>query len=88
MYIDRDPPLTRQGFRIGPRLQIHVTEGQYGVLRAEADRSGLAMAELVRRAIDACYRAESRRRVRGLELNVGLFRDPDAAAVGRAGARR
>ena len=41
------------------------------------------MAELVRRAIDASYRPMTRPVVKGYELNVGFFRTPDAAIVGR-----
>ena len=41
------------------------------------------MAELVRRAIDIVFQPEKRPRVRGFQLDVGLWRDPDAATVAR-----
>lgn len=66
-----------------------VTSRQHLFLRDESERTGLPIAELVRRAIDHTYRPYARPRRRGLELSVGLWRDPDAAAVGRrTGARR
>jgi hypothetical protein len=74
--------ISRRG-PIGRRIQINVTDRQYMILRDESARSGLPVSELVRRAIDGAYRPGSRLRVRGLEVNVGLFRHPDAARVGR-----
>lgn len=85
MYVDRD--VVRRYGRIGRRLQITLTDSQYEQLRAESDRSDLPMAELIRRAVDAVYRPNSRVRVGGLELNVGIFRQPDAAVVGRSGPK-
>jgi hypothetical protein len=41
------------------------------------------MAELVRRAIDTVYRPKTRPVVRGYEMQVAVFRAPDAATVGR-----
>ncbi len=41
------------------------------------------MAELIRRAVDAVYRRGSRRRIGGVMLSGGLWRDEDAALVGR-----
>jgi hypothetical protein len=49
----------------------------------ESDRTGLSLAELVRRAIDGVYRPELRRKVRGYELSFGLWDRPDAAIIGR-----
>jgi hypothetical protein len=60
-----------------------LTADQLDALRHEARRSGLSMGELVRRAVDKVYRPESRRRFRGFELSTALWRDPDAAVVGR-----
>jgi hypothetical protein len=37
------------------RLQILLTPDQYAFLNAEANRSSVSMAELVRRAIDTTY---------------------------------
>ena len=70
--------------------QFHMlmTERQYGLLRDEADRTGLSMGELVRRAVDATYRPNSRRRLRGYELSLTLSREPDPAVAGRRVAPR
>jgi len=87
MSIDRTLDLVSRRGPIGRRIQINVTDRQYAILRDEADRSGLALAELIRRAIDEIYRPGSRLRVGGVELAVGMFRHPDAAAVGRRSAR-
>ncbi len=65
-----------------------LTDEQYEFLFAEAHRTGLSGAELVRRALDATYRADERPRVRGFDVSLGIWRRPDAAVVGRrAGAR-
>jgi hypothetical protein len=65
------------------RTQITLTDRQHAFLLDERARTGLPMAELVRRAIDTVYRPHSRDRVGGLELSLGLWRRPDAAVVGR-----
>jgi hypothetical protein len=65
------------------KTQITLTDRQHALLVGEARRSGLSMAELVRRAVDAVYRPYSRPRVGGFELSVGVWRKPDAAVVGR-----
>jgi hypothetical protein len=41
------------------------------------------MAELVRRAIDSVYRSASRPKIAGLSISGGIWRDADAALVGR-----
>ena len=41
------------------------------------------MAELVRRAVDRTFRPISRPTVRGFELSLGLWREPDAAVIAR-----
>jgi hypothetical protein len=64
-------------------MQISLTERQYEVLNDEAHRTGLSIAELVRRAIDRAYRPDARPRAGGLELSVGVWRRPDAAVTGR-----
>jgi hypothetical protein len=65
------------------RTQITLTDRQHARLVDEAWRSGLSMAELVRRAVDAVYRPKARSTVGGFEVNVGLWRRPDAAVCGR-----
>jgi hypothetical protein len=64
-------------------MHVLVTDGQKAVLDAEANRTGLSVTELVRRAIDAAYRPKSRPRLNGIEISVGLWRRPDAAVAGR-----
>jgi hypothetical protein len=73
---------------MGRRTQFTLADRQYALLRAESFRSGLSMAELVRRAIDSAYRPEKRPSLHGFELSVGLWRRPDAAVAGRLEARR
>jgi hypothetical protein len=41
------------------------------------------MAELVRRAIDSVYRSASRPKIAGFSVSAGMWRDADAAIVGR-----
>jgi hypothetical protein len=60
-----------------------MTERQYDFLFDEANRTGLAVAELVRRAVDQVYRPSPRTRVPGVEVSIGVWRRPDAAVVGR-----
>ena len=64
-------------------IHVHVTDEQREFLLNESARSGLPMAELVRRALDATYPLAPREHVRGLELSVGLWRRLDAAVTGR-----
>jgi hypothetical protein len=66
-------------------MSIHVllTNAQHEFLRNESARSGLSMAELIRRALDATYPLAPRRQLRGFEVNVGLWRRLDAAVTGR-----
>ena len=70
------------------KTQITLTDGQHDFLIEESAVTGLSLAELVRRAIDATYRPHSRPRVRGFEFNAGLWKRPDAATVGRRPGRR
>jgi hypothetical protein len=65
------------------RTQIIFTTRQHALLLDEARRTGLPMAELVRRAVDRTYRPSFRPAVRGLEISLGLWRRPDAAVAGR-----
>jgi hypothetical protein len=65
------------------RTQVTLTDRQHLFLRDEASRTGLSLAELVRRAIDRTYRPHVRPHVKGVELSVGLWRRPDAAVAGR-----
>ncbi|MDX6510738.1 MAG: hypothetical protein QOE36_242 [Gaiellaceae bacterium] len=65
------------------KIQILVTHRQHAFLRDESERTGISMAELIRRAVDTVYRPETRPRLRGLDFNIGIWRDPDTAGVGR-----
>ena len=75
-------------YGMGRRTQVTLTDEQYLFLHGEAGRTGLPVAELVRRAVDETYRPHTRRRVRGFDVGFGIWRDPDAALSGRrAGGR-
>jgi hypothetical protein len=65
------------------RTHVMLTDRQHAFLRHESARTGLSMAELVRRAVDRVYRPQVRERVPGLEVSLGFWRRPDAAVVGR-----
>ena len=70
------------------KTQLTLTDRQHAYLIGESIRTGLSMAELIRRAIDKVYRPELRPKVPGYELSLGLWRRPDAAVVGRRKERR
>jgi hypothetical protein len=70
-------------FAMSRRTQIMLTDRQHAFLRDESWRTGLPLAELVRRAVDKTYRPHSRPTVRGLEFSLAVWRRPDAAVVGR-----
>lgn len=67
----------------GRRLHVTLTERQYQALWEEADRTSLSMAEITRRCIDSVLRPHRRVRFAGLELNVTLARQVDAAVAAR-----
>jgi hypothetical protein len=70
------------------KLQITLSDRQYDFLVDESERTGLSMAELLRRAMDLVYRPHNRPRVRGVEVSVSVVRRPDAAMIGRRSHRR
>jgi hypothetical protein len=70
------------------KTQLTLTDRQHAFLLGESIRTGLSMAELMRRAIDRVYRPELRPKVPGLEVSLGLWRRPDAAVIGRRKERR
>lgn len=70
------------------RTQITFSDRQHNFLLSESLRTGLSIAELVRRAVDNSYRAPRRPRLLGYELSVGMWRRPDAAVAGRLSPRR
>lgn len=65
------------------KTQITLTDRQHAFLWDEKLRTGLSVAELIRRAVDRTYRPSLRERVPGFEVSLGLWRRPDAAVVGR-----
>ena len=65
-----------------------LTDEQHAFLVAESHRTGLSVAELVRRSLDHTFRADDRPRLRGFDISFGVWRRPDAAVSGRrAGGR-
>lgn len=70
------------------RTQITLTDRQHAFLLDESARTGLSLAELVRRAVDVTYRPHERPRTDGFEVSLGLWRRPDAAIAGRRPPRR
>jgi hypothetical protein len=73
---------------MGRRTHVTLTDGQHAFLLEEAQRTGLSVAELVRRALDASYRPTERSRLRGFDVSFGVWRAPDAAVAGRRGGGR
>jgi len=69
------------------RTHVTLTDRQHAFLVSESQRTGLPLAELVRRAVDSTYRPHARPRIRGFEVNVGLWERPDAAVAGRRPVR-
>jgi hypothetical protein len=65
------------------RTNFMLTDRQYAFLVTESVRTGLPMAELVRRAIDTTYRPGVAPVVRGFEINAGMFKRPSTAMLGR-----
>jgi hypothetical protein len=65
------------------RTQVTLTDRQHAFLRDESNRTGLSIAELVRRAVDNTYRPHSRPRLRGFEVSMGVWDRPPAAIAGR-----
>ena len=74
--------------RMSRKTQITLTDRQHAYLLGESRRTGLSLAELIRRSIDKVYRPGQRPRVPGYEISVGLWKRPDAAIVGRRSERR
>jgi hypothetical protein len=71
------------------RTQITFTDRQHALLVDESNRTGLSMAELVRRSVDRSLRPVSRRPLLGgYELRIGVWNEEDAAAAARARAPR
>jgi hypothetical protein len=73
---------------VSRRTQVTLSDRQHAFLLGESDRTGLSLAELVRRAVDLAYRPGVRPSVAGVEVSFGVWRRPDAAVVGRKPPRR
>jgi hypothetical protein len=73
---------------VSRKTQLTLTDRQHAYLIGESIRTGLSMAELIRRAIDGIYRPEQRPRIPGYELSLGIWKRPDAAVIGRRRTRR
>ena len=65
------------------RLHLFLEHRQVSLLREEAERTGLSVGALVRRAVDKTYRPHYRPRVGGFEISFGIWGRPDAAVAGR-----
>jgi hypothetical protein len=74
--------------RMSRRTQVTLTDRQHAFLRDEAARTGLSMAELIRRALDTSFRPHARLRLRGVEVSLGVWSRPDAAIAGRRPPQR
>ena len=70
------------------RTQITLTDRQHAFLVDESVRSGLSIAELVRRAVDLTFRPHLRPRLRGVEVSLGVWSRPDAALAARRPPKR
>jgi hypothetical protein len=68
---------------VSRKFTLTLEERQYDVLSTEAERSSVAVAELIRRAIDESFGLRLERRSPGVGLTLGLWRRPDAALLGR-----
>jgi hypothetical protein len=68
---------------MGRRTHIMLSDRQHRFLLDESFRTGLSLAELVRRAVDTTYRPGARQTLRGFEVSLGVWRRPDEALVGR-----
>lgn len=63
---------------MGHRTQITLTDEQYERLRNEAERSGLGLAELVRRAVDRSYGTADRQELQeALDDSFGCWTESD-----------
>jgi hypothetical protein len=69
--------------QMGMHIHVLVRSDQHSVLLEESARSGLPIAELIRRAIDSVYEPSRRPAARGLELSLGVWRRLDAGVTGR-----
>lgn len=67
------------------RTQITLTDEQYERLQSESQRSGLSMAELIRRAVDGTYKRELsvEEKLAALRASAGAWADRDDIVDGK-----
>lgn len=71
------------------RTQITLTDEQYERLRTESERTGMGLAELVRRALDRTYGTKRHRdRIRALDDSFGAWTDREVDGAGYVDAMR
>lgn len=59
------------------RIQITLTDAQYARLKRESERTGVGLAELVRRSLSATYGTRTMDRTAALEESFGAWGDRD-----------
>lgn len=59
------------------RTQITLSDHQYAVLRRQSERTGLGLAELVRRSLAATYGTDGLLDEQALDDSFGAWRDRD-----------
>lgn len=62
---------------MGHRTQITLTDGQYALLKRESTRTGVSLAELVRRAVAREYGAGRHLDEQALDQSFGAWQDRD-----------
>jgi hypothetical protein len=65
------------------RLHVQMGPHMHHRLNVEASRTGLSVAELIRRAVEEVYSTSHRPRLHGWQASLGFWRRPDAAIAGR-----
>jgi ribbon-helix-helix protein len=58
---------------MGHRTQITLTDEQYAMLKRESERTGLGLAELVRRALSVTYRTPGPGSTAALDESFGAW---------------
>ena len=74
---------TAQPEPVSIRIHIQISEKMYRRLTTIANRTGLSVAELIRRAIERVYWPADLPKMKGFEISVGIWKRPDASIVGR-----
>jgi len=66
-------------------FHLTLTDAQFAYLSRASDRTSLAVAELIRRAIDEKYHPSAPRHQPGSEFTVAVWRRDEAAPARRHG---